>query len=53
MANGADMAVIKSNTGNAQIVQQGHTDNGHFGSDISATVMYNRTPKDLHINAKG
>lgn len=53
MANGADMAKINSNTGNAQIIQQGHTDNGHFGSEISATVKYNRSVKELHINTKG
>lgn len=53
MANGADMATIKSNTGNATIMQQGHTDNGHFGSDSGATTKYNRTPKNLHVSAKG
>lgn len=51
--NVSDQAQIKSNTGNATVVQMGHTDNGHFGSDTSAKTSYNRQPKDLHVNAKG
>lgn len=53
MADQSNMASIKSSTGNAQITQQGHTDNGHFGSDTAASVKYNRSPKNLRISAKG
>lgn len=51
--NVSDQAKIKSNTGNATIKQQGHTDSGTFGSDVSAQPKGHGTPKELHINAKG
>lgn len=42
---------IKSNTGNAQIKQQGHTTNGKFGGNPNASIKGSSTPKDLRIKA--
>lgn len=52
MNNAEAQAKIKSNTGNATVMQMGHTDNGHLGSNVNAKPLTNYTPTELHENAK-
>lgn len=40
---------IGSNTGNAQIVKQGHTSTGTIGDDPNMKGKGNRTPRDLGV----
>lgn len=48
----ADQASIKSNTGNAQIIRQGHTTDGKFGSSPDRKVKGASSTRDLKLNIK-
>ena len=52
MNNAQAQATIKSNTGNATVMQMGHTDNGHLGSSVNAKSLTNYNATELHENAK-
>lgn len=43
---------IKSSTGSAPIIKQGHTADGRFGADPDAKVKGETKARDLSINAK-